>query len=106
MKTIELQNVISLVRENGHLGWIKINNASKVISNASGIYQINPTIYKQKYVNHEKEDEVLIFDNKKLNISKLEKDLKKYIGLSVNFYVGGKSFCGILKNTTTQSIKN
>jgi hypothetical protein len=105
MRTILLQDVLAKVRENGHLGWIKIVDASKVVSNASGNYQINPTIFKQKNVNKEVGDEILIFDNKQLNITKLEKDLNKYLGLEVNLFVGGNDFNGYLQKTTIQDIK-
>ena len=105
MVTIELMDIISKVKETGVLGWIKINDASKIVSNSNGTYSINTTIYMQNFVQKEEGDEIVMFGKKQLNITKLEKDLRKYIGLEVNIYVGGVSFCGKLINTTIESIK-
>lgn len=105
MITVELMDVLSTAKKTGVLGWLKIKDASKIVSNSSGTYSINPTIYIQNYVQKEDGDEIVMFGKKQLNITKLEKDLKKYIGMDVNFFIGGISFSGILLNTTIETIK-
>ena len=97
MKTlVKLTEVVELAKTTGHLGWFKINNANKVIANASGTLQINTTIFMQNFVQKEKDDEIVMFGKKQLNITKMQKDLSRFIGLDVNFFVGGKSFVGKL----------
>ena len=97
MKTlVKLSEVVELAKTTGQLGWFKINNASNVIANSSGTLQINTTIFMQNFVQKEKEDEIVMFGKKQLNITKMQKDLSRFIGLYVNFFVGGKSFIGKL----------
>ena len=97
MKTlVNLTEVVELAKTTGNLGWFKIINANKVIANASGTLQINPTIFIQNFVQKEKGDEIVMFGKKQLNVTKMQKDLSRFIGLDVNFFVGGKSFVGKL----------
>jgi len=105
MITVELMDVLSEAKKTGVIGWLKIKDSSKIVSNSSGTYSINPTIYIQNYVQKEVGDEILMFGKKQLNITKLEEDLKKYIGMDVSFFVGGISFNGVLLNTTIETIK-
>lgn len=95
--SVKLSEVVELAKTTGHLGWLKINDASKVISNATGTYQLATTIFMQNFVQSELNDEIVMFGKKQLNITKLENELKRFIGLEVNFYVGGKNFKGILE---------
>ena len=94
--SVKLSEVVALVKENGHLGWIKINDAKKVVANASGTLQLNTTMFIQNFVQKEVCDEIVMFGKKQLNVTKLEKELSRFIGLDVNLFVGGKSFNGIL----------
>ena len=94
--SVKLSEVVELAKTTGHLGWFKINDASKVVANAKGIYQVNTTIFMQNFVQKEKDDEIVMFGKKQLNITKMQKDLSRFIGLDVNFFVGGKSFVGKL----------
>ena len=97
MKTlVKLTEVVELAKTTGNLGWFKINDASKVVANAKGTLQINPTIFIQNFVQKEKGDEIVMFGKKQLNVTKMQKDLSRFIGLDVNFFVGGKSFVGKL----------
>lgn len=95
--SVKLSEVVNSVKETGHLGWFKINDASKVVANAKGTYQINTTIFMQNFVQKDANDEILMFGKKELNVTKLEKDLLRFIGLEVSFYVGGKNFNGRLE---------
>ena len=93
---VKLTEVVELAKTTGKLGWLKINNASNVIANASGNLQINTTIFMQNFVQKEQNDEIVMFGKKQLNVTKMQKDLARFIGLDVNFFVGGKSFVGKL----------
>jgi hypothetical protein len=42
---VKLSEVVELAKTTGHIGWFKVNDASKVITNASGTLQINTTIF-------------------------------------------------------------
>ena len=95
--TVKLSEVVNLAKTTGHLGWFKINDASKVVSNSKGTLQINPTIFIQNFVQKEKDDEIVMFGKKQLNVTKLEKELSRFIGLEVNFFIGGKSLIGKLE---------
>ena len=95
--TVKLSEVVCLAKETGVIGWLKIKEASKVISNASGNYSLNPTIYMQNFVQKELGDEIVMFGKKQFNVTKLEKELTRFIGLEVSFYVGGINFNGILE---------
>ena len=53
--TVKLSEVVNLAKTTGHLGWLKINDASKIIANASGTLQINTTIFIQNFVQKEKD---------------------------------------------------
>ena len=39
--SVKLSEVVELAKTTGVLGWFKINDASKIIANAKGTYQIN-----------------------------------------------------------------
>jgi hypothetical protein len=93
---VKLSEVVELAKTTGHIGWFKINDASKVITNASRTLQINTTIFMQNFVQKEKDDEIVMFGKKQLNVTKLENNLSRFIGLDVNFFVGGESFVGKL----------
>ena len=51
----------------------------------------------QNFVQKEQNDEIVMFGKKQLNVTKLQKDLSRFEGLEVNFFVGGKSFTGKLE---------
>lgn len=93
-KTIKLQDVLLAVRENGHLGYIKIIKPKKQpdVSDIS----ISISLFKKKYVDKQKGDEILNFDNKELNITELESILTRYIGDEVSIFAGNMSFTGVL----------
>ena len=95
--SVKLSEVVELAKSTGVLGWFKINDASKVVANAKGTYQINTTIFMQNFVQKEQNDEIVVFGKKQLNVTKLQKDLARFQGLEVNFFVGGKSFTGKLE---------
>ena len=94
---VKLSEVVELAKTTGVLGWFKINDASKIIANAKGTYQINTTIFMQNFVQKEQNDEIVMFGKKQLNVTKLQKELSRFEGLEVNFFVGGKSFTGKLE---------
>lgn len=92
--TVKLSEVLNSVRKNGHLGYIKIikpKNQPKVNQ-----LDLATTLFKKKYANKVKGDEILMFDNKELNITELENILKRYIGNEVNLFVGNVSYKGLL----------
>ena len=93
---VKLSEVVELAKTTGRIGWFKVNDASKVIANASGTLCLNPTIFIQNFVQKEKDDEIVMFGKKQLNVTKLENNLSRFIGLDVNFFVGGESFVGKL----------
>lgn len=95
--SVKLSEVVELAKSTGVLGWFKINDASKVVANAKGTYQINTTIFMQNFVQKEQNDEIVVFGKKQLNVTKLQKDLARFQGLEVNFFVGGKLFTGKLE---------
>ena len=95
--SVKLSEVVELAKNTGHLGWLKIKDASKIVSNAKGTLQINTSIYMQNFVQKEQDDEIVMFGKKQMNVTKLKKDLSLYQGLEVNFFVGGKSFTGKLE---------
>lgn len=94
---VKLSEIVILAKETGNLGWFKISDASKVVANAKGSYEIATTMYMQNFVQKVVGDEIVVFGKKQLNVTKLQKDLSRHIGLEVNFYVGGKTFTGILE---------
>jgi len=104
MKKVKLTDIISKVRENGHIGWIKVVDASKIVSNTSGYYQIANTIFKQKFVNKSDGDEILTFGNKQINITELENELSRFNGLEINIFAGA-GFNGILQVDLFSKIK-
>jgi hypothetical protein len=95
---VKLSEVVNLAKTTGVLGWFKINDASKVVANAKGTYQINTSIFMKNFVQKEFGDEIIFFGKKQLNVSKLEKSLLRFVGLNVSFFVGGKLFAGKLTN--------
>jgi len=92
--TVKLSEVLNSVRKNGHLGYIKIIKPK----NQPKVKQIDlaVTLFKKKYANKVKGDEILMFDNKELNITELETILKRYIGNEVKLFVGNLSYNGLL----------
>ena len=92
--SVKLSEVLRSVRKTGHLGYIKIIKPK----NQPKVKQIDLTItlFKKKIANKVKGDEILIFDEKELNITELENILKRYIGNEVNLFVGTISYKGIL----------
>jgi len=97
-----LSEVLSAIRENGHLGFLKIikpKNQPQVDELGIAV-----TLFKKNYIDREKNDEILIFRNKQLNISSLENKLTIHLGDEVNLFVGNKYFIG--KLLTTYTYKN
>ncbi len=91
---VKISEIIKLVKENGHLGYIKIIKPK----NQPNVNQLDlaTTLFKKKYANKVVGDEILNFDNKELNITELEKILKRYVGNEINIYAGGVLFNGNL----------
>ena len=77
---VKLTEVVELAKTTGHLGWFKINNANKVIANASGNLQINPTIFIQNFVQKEKGNEIVMYGKKQLKVTKMQKELSRFNG--------------------------
>ena len=93
-KYVVLSDILLAVRDNGHLGYIKIMKPK----NIPGVNQLSlaVTIFKKRYVNKKEGDEILIFGKEELNITKLEDKLTIHTGDVVNIYAGGRSFYGKL----------
>ena len=95
MKTeVKISEIIKLVKENGHLSYIKIIKP-KNYPNVK-LLNLATTLFKKKYVNKVQGDEITNFDNKELNITELENILKRYVGNEINIYAGGVLFNGNL----------
>lgn len=93
--TVELSDVLSLVRENGHLGYIKIIKPK----NMPDVKELGiaTTLFKKSYIERQGGDEILNFGKKQLNITEIENILKRHVGNEVRMFIGNTSFNGILK---------
>lgn len=95
---MKIQDILNEVRTNGMIVEFSVTDASKVFANSIGKLWINPTIFRQKFVQKEFGDEIVKFYNKQTNISELERQLNRFVGLEIRFFTGIKSFYGKLEN--------
>ena len=93
-KYVVISDVLLAVRENGHLGYIKIMEPKSIPGVKT--LSIASTLFKKSYVNKNEGDEILIFGKEELNITKFEEKLTRHTGDVVNLFVGGVSFYGKL----------
>lgn len=88
MKTIRISEIMDAAR-NGHpVTTLKLRDASRAVSNASGEMIVNTDIFYSGRVGALKEgDEVIEVRKKRMNLSELERQLRQLVGKGIVYIV-------------------
>lgn len=98
MKTIKISEIMDAAR-NGHpVTTLKLRDASRMFSNATGDLEVKPTIFYSARVRpYQSGDEMIEVGKKLLNLSELNRRLREWIGRGLVYLVqNGRAFEGEL----------
>lgn len=99
--TISISTIIENAVNNREIPYhIALDDASQMVANAKGAYQINPdTFYSGRVRAYQEGDQIITFGKKNLNVDELRRSMEQFIGKgSVTILV--KS--GIIKGELTE----
>lgn len=98
MKTIEISKIMDVARTGKPVTTLKLRDASRYISNASGELLINSDIfYSARVAAIQADDEIIEVGKKRLNLSELQRQLSRFIGKGLVYFVqDGRAFEGEL----------
>lgn len=80
--TISISTIIENAVNNREIPYhISLDDASRMIANANGAFQVNPDIYYSSRVCAQQEgDQIVAFGKKNLNVDELRRVLDQFIG--------------------------
>lgn len=98
MKTIEISKIMDAARNGKPVTTLKLRDASRYISNATGEMLINADIfYSARVAAVQANDEIIEVGKKRLNLSEMQRQLSRFIGKGLVYLVqDGRAFEGEL----------
>lgn len=95
MEKYSISEIVSAVRNGGHVIKLALSDASKYASNSRGEMQWDTSAVEKKYVYRQEGDEIIQNGNKEVNISELVRILKVMVGRGeAQVRIGSQLFYG------------
>lgn len=98
MKNIEISKIMDLSRKGLPVTALKLRDASRAISSATGELAVNTDVFFSSRVrNYYADDEIIEVGKKRLNLSEMQRQLSRFIGKGLVYFVqDGRAFEGEL----------
>lgn len=98
MKTIEISKIMDSARKGLPVTALKLRDASRAVSSSTGELTINTDLfYSSRVRNYYADDEIIDVGKKRLNLSELLRQLSRFIGKGLVYFVqDGRAFEGEL----------
>lgn len=95
MEKYSISEIVSAVRNGGHVIKLALSDASKYASNSHGEMQWDTSAVEKKYAYRQEGDEIIQNGNKEVNISELVRILKVMVGRGeAQVRIGSQLFYG------------
>lgn len=94
---MKLSTILNEARKGTFISGLKVNDASKIISNSKESMQYATTLFRKSYVSRNEGDEVVQHESKQTNITALRNIITNHRDIEMSITIGGVIYDGIIE---------